>query len=85
MNIDTSPTGPLSFLYSRKAWVAVAVIAACSVLFYLGKIDAEQLTDMLKHIFTVWVGAMAVEKGAKAIGTKTTVENTVVQNKEADK
>jgi hypothetical protein len=82
MKLDTSPTGPLSFLYSRKAWVAVAVVVACSVLFYLGKIDAQAFTDVLKHIFTVWVGAMAVEKGAKVIGSK--VENTVVQNKESD-
>lgn len=76
MNLSLE-SGPLSFLRSRKAWVSIAVIAAFAVLFYLGKIDAERFTDVLKYVFTVWVGAMAAEKGAKAIGNKTTnVVNT---------
>ena len=88
--MDTSPSGPLSFLYSRKAWISIAVIIAVSVLFYMGKIDAERFTDVLKYVFTIWVGAMAVEKGAKAVGNKApsstvdTVVNTVVQTEEKE-
>jgi hypothetical protein len=58
----------------------MAVILAFAVMFYYGKIDAEKFTEVLKYVFTVWVGAMAAEKGAKAIGNKTTnVSNTEVK------
>ncbi len=75
-NLLNIESGPLSFVRSRKAWVSMAVILAFAVMFYYDKIDAERFTEVLKYVFTVWVGAMAAEKGAKAIGNKTTVVNT---------
>jgi hypothetical protein len=70
-------SGPLSFLKSRKAWVSLAVIATAGLLFYFGKLQPQEFTELLKYVFTVWVGSMAVEKGAKAIGQPKKVEEVV--------
>jgi hypothetical protein len=63
-----APDGPLSMLSSRKAWVAVAAIAAAGLMLYLTKINSAEFLNFVQNIVTLWIGAIAVEKSALYLG-----------------
>lgn len=51
---------------SSKATVLVGTVAILGVLVYLGKLDAQQMLDVVQYIVPAWMVAHAGEHGAKA-------------------
>lgn len=70
--IHWSNMGALKDLWqSERGLVAVALIAAISVMFGLGRITSEQWSDLTRWIFLTYVGGKTVT-GAVAMATAQT-------------
>lgn len=57
-------------LQSRKATMVLAVFVGLAVLVALGRLDAGVLQRYLDVVLPAWLGAHAVEEGAKAVSRR---------------
>lgn len=56
-----------AMLTSRKAWVMVVCVVGAVVLNARGQIDGPQALDFIKWVVGAWLGAVAIEDGAKKL------------------
>lgn len=65
---------------SRKAWIALAAMAAIAILVYVGKVTTPEMLDFYKWVVSAWLASIALEGASNALTTPRSTTTDIQQS-----